>query len=301
MAAYYDLGAHTRPVSTTSPEAQTWFDRGLVWCYGFNHEEAIRCFERAAECDPGLAMAHWGIAYAIGPNYNKAWDAFEEEELVDAVARAYAEIARAVALAETATPVEQAIIAALARRFQTTAPAADPAVWDAAYADAMRDVYRRFGDDLDVAALFAEALITRTPWLLWDLDTRPAGCRRRHRGGGRGARGGDRAARPAAPRPAAPVRAHDGDVAALRSARCRPRTTCATSFPTPGTWCTWRRTSTCSAACTATSWSRTTARSWPTASTWSGRARSTSTACTGATTTTSSSTARCSSASSSRP
>ena len=76
-----------------------------------------------------------------------------------------------MALAETATPVEQAIIAALARRFQTAAPAADPAVWDAAYADAMRDVYRRFGDDLDVAALFAEALITRTPWLLWDLDT----------------------------------------------------------------------------------------------------------------------------------
>ena len=99
MAAYYDLGAHTRPVSTTSPEAQTWFDRGLVWCYGFNHEEAIRCFERAVESDPGLAMAHWGIAYAIGPNYNKAWDAFEADELVDAVGLAYAEIATATSLA----------------------------------------------------------------------------------------------------------------------------------------------------------------------------------------------------------
>jgi tetratricopeptide (TPR) repeat protein len=171
MAAYYNLGAHTRPVSTASPEAQTWFDRGLVWCYGFNHEEAIRCFEHAAAADPGLAMAHWGIAYAIGPNYNKAWDAFEADELVDAVALAYAEIATAVSLAANATQVERALIDALARRFQTSTPAADAAVWDAAYADAMRDVYRQFPDDLDVAALFAEALITRTPWLLWDLDS----------------------------------------------------------------------------------------------------------------------------------
>jgi tetratricopeptide (TPR) repeat protein len=171
MAAYYDLGAHTRPVSTASPEAQTWFDRGLVWCYGFNHEEAIRCFERAAEADPGLAMAHWGIAYAIGPNYNKAWDAFEADELVDAVALAYAEIATASSLVGSATPVERALVDALARRFQTATPAADAALWDAAYADAMRDVYRQFPDDLDVAALFAEALITRTPWLLWNLDS----------------------------------------------------------------------------------------------------------------------------------
>ncbi len=171
MPDYYDLGAHTRPVSTASPEAQTWFDRGLVWCYGFNHEEAVRCFERAAAADPGLAMAHWGIAYAIGPNYNKAWDAFEADELVDAVALAYTEIATAASRAANATPVERALIDALARRFQTSAPTADPALWDAAYADAMRDVYSRFGDDLDVVALFAESLITRTPWLLWDLDT----------------------------------------------------------------------------------------------------------------------------------
>ena len=77
MSDYYDLGGFGRPVSTTSAEAQLWFDRGLVWCYGFNHEEAVRCFGRAAELDPGCAMAHWGIAYAIGPNYNKDWDAFD--------------------------------------------------------------------------------------------------------------------------------------------------------------------------------------------------------------------------------
>ena len=70
----YDLGTYGRPISTSSADAQAWFDRGLVWSYGFNHEEAVRCFERAAEADPACAMAHWGVAYAIGPNYNKAWD-----------------------------------------------------------------------------------------------------------------------------------------------------------------------------------------------------------------------------------
>ena len=74
---YYDLGGYGRPVTTTSADAQAWFDRGLAWCYGFNHEEAVRCFQRAVEADPACAMAHWGIAYAIGPNYNKDWDAFE--------------------------------------------------------------------------------------------------------------------------------------------------------------------------------------------------------------------------------
>jgi tetratricopeptide (TPR) repeat protein len=70
---YYDLGAHGRPVTTDSAEAQLWFDRGLVWTYAFHHEEAVNCFEKAAAADPNCAMAHWGIAYALGPNYNKPW------------------------------------------------------------------------------------------------------------------------------------------------------------------------------------------------------------------------------------
>ena len=78
---YYDLGQHSYPISTSSPAAQLWFDRGLAWTYGFNHEEAIRCFEQALELDPHCAMAYWGIAYAIGPNYNKAWDQFDPVEL----------------------------------------------------------------------------------------------------------------------------------------------------------------------------------------------------------------------------
>ena len=76
MEPYFDLGTYTRGTSTASASAQTWFDRGLVWSYAFHHEEAIRCFERAVENDPGFAPAHWGIAYAIGPNYNKQWEAF---------------------------------------------------------------------------------------------------------------------------------------------------------------------------------------------------------------------------------
>src|SRR5690242_4049511 len=175
VSGYYDLGGFGRPVSTSSPDAQRWFDRGLVWCWGFNHEEAVRCFRRAAELDPGCAMAYWGIAYAIGPNYNKEWAAFEPEELADAVATGHGALAAARGLAGTAAPVERALIEALAERFPAAEPAADCEPWNDAYAAAMRGVHRAFPDDPDVAMLFAEALIGRTPWQLWDLATgRPA-------------------------------------------------------------------------------------------------------------------------------
>ena len=98
----YDLGSHSWPVTTASAEAQTWFDRGLIWCYGFNHEEGLACFRRSAAADPGCAMAYWGQAYAIGPNYNKDWEAFEPQELVDSVGTAHAAIATARELAGSA-------------------------------------------------------------------------------------------------------------------------------------------------------------------------------------------------------
>ncbi|HEY3614097.1 MAG TPA: hypothetical protein VGK92_10345, partial [Gaiellales bacterium] len=144
-------------------------DRGLVWSYGFNHEEAIRCFERALAADAGCALAHWGIAYAAGPNYNKGWEAFDERELSEAVARAHASVQAALALAPAASPIEQALIAALAERYPEPAPAGDLTRWNEAYATAMRGVYAQFGDDADVAALFADALMNRTPWALWDI------------------------------------------------------------------------------------------------------------------------------------
>ncbi|MCO5176251.1 MAG: tetratricopeptide repeat protein [Thermomicrobiales bacterium] len=68
MTDYYDLGSHSRSITTTSPEAQRWFDRGLIWTYGFNHGEALRCFKRAIRADPSCAMAYWGVAYAGGPH-----------------------------------------------------------------------------------------------------------------------------------------------------------------------------------------------------------------------------------------
>lgn len=68
---YYNLGSFHRPITTTNPETQTWFDRGLIWTYAFNHEEAAQCFSKAISLDPSCAMAHWGLAYCLGPNYNK--------------------------------------------------------------------------------------------------------------------------------------------------------------------------------------------------------------------------------------
>src|SRR5690606_34105808 len=89
IAYEYDLGSYTRAVNTASAAAQTWFDRGLAWCYGYNHDEAIRCFERAAIADPGCAMARWGIAYAAGCNYNRPWEAFLPGERARALAKAF--------------------------------------------------------------------------------------------------------------------------------------------------------------------------------------------------------------------
>ena len=167
----YDLGSHSFPVTTGSADAQGWFDRGLLWCYGFNHEEALRCFGRAAAADPACAMAYWGQAYAIGPNYNKDWEAFEPQELINSVGSAHVAVARAGELAEACSEVERSLIGALAARFPEDTPPEECAPWSDAYAAAMREAYSRHGDDAVVAALFAEALIGRTPWQLWNLDT----------------------------------------------------------------------------------------------------------------------------------
>jgi hypothetical protein len=74
MDDYYDLGSYTRRISTNSDQAQVWFNRGLKWCYAFNHEEALRCFDKVVECDANCAMGYWGRAYAVGPYYNIPWD-----------------------------------------------------------------------------------------------------------------------------------------------------------------------------------------------------------------------------------
>jgi tetratricopeptide (TPR) repeat protein len=171
MTDYYDLGHFSRPITTAVPDAQTWFDRGLAWCYAFNHEEAIVCFERALAHDPGCAMAHWGIAYAIGPNYNKPWEAFDDEDKSQSLERALTASAAASSAVGGASPVERALIGALAKRYPASPDEEDFGPWNDGYAEAMRDVYAAHDDDVDVCALFAEAIMNRTPWALWDLET----------------------------------------------------------------------------------------------------------------------------------
>jgi len=172
MLSYYDLGTHTSPIATSSPDAQRWFDRGLIWNYGFNHEEAIRCYEAALAADPDCAMAYWGIAYSAGPNYNRAWHQIDEQSLAAMLLKTVDAVEQATRLSDKAGPADRALIGAIAARYQSTTPADDLQVWSDDYADAMRAVYRDFGDNLDVAALFAEALMNRTPWHLWDLNAR---------------------------------------------------------------------------------------------------------------------------------
>jgi tetratricopeptide (TPR) repeat protein len=171
MGAYYDLGSYSRMVSTSSIEAQAWFDRGLAWCYGYNHDEAVRCFEKAAKADPRCAMAWWGIAYAAGPNYNKQWKAFDTVDLERSLATAYKATAEALKLAPSASPVEKALISPLALRYPVGDPGQVTPIWNDVYAAAMRKVYQAHAQDLDVAALFAEAIMNRTPWQLWNITT----------------------------------------------------------------------------------------------------------------------------------
>jgi tetratricopeptide (TPR) repeat protein len=164
---YYDIGDFHHKVSTDSDMAQTWFNRGLAMCFGFNHEEAVRCFERAIKEDSGLAIAYWGLAYAWGPNINNM------EILPHQIAQAELAVRLAKLLAEDATEVERALIEALAARYAVPAPE-DRGPLNRAYADAMRQVYDKHRDDPTVAALFAEALMDLEPWQHWSPSGEPS-------------------------------------------------------------------------------------------------------------------------------
>jgi tetratricopeptide (TPR) repeat protein len=168
---YYDLGAYSRPITTKSAEAQVWFDRGLNWVFGFNHAEAIKCFGKALGQDPGCAMAQWGISYAAGPNYNLPWHLYDPAGKAQALAAAYDAMQAALTLADRATPVEQALIRALPARYPQREPIEDQSEWDKAYTKVMRKVFADFRGDLDVACVFAEAIMNETPWKMWDLPT----------------------------------------------------------------------------------------------------------------------------------
>ena len=159
------LGDLHHPVSTKNPQAQQFFDQGLRLIYAFNHDEAARSFQRAADLDPKLAIAYWGVAEAVGPNYN---DPASDDRFL----AAHQAIQKAADLSSGASPVEQAYIQAMALRFPAD-PKADRRHAAEAYHDAMRDVAKKFPDDLDAATLFAESGMDLHPWGLWHHDGTP--------------------------------------------------------------------------------------------------------------------------------
>lgn len=160
------LGEVYHPVSTKNDEAQQFFDQGLKLVYGFNHDEARRSFQRAAELDPKLAMAWWGVALTLGPNYNLPVDAQSEKA-------AYQAVQRALALKENASEHERAYIDALVTRYSDD-PKADLHALDVAYKKAMGKLAARYPDDLDAATLYAESMMDLNPWKLWSADGKPA-------------------------------------------------------------------------------------------------------------------------------
>jgi tetratricopeptide (TPR) repeat protein len=160
------MGPHRHPIRTSNADAQKFFDQGVVLLYGFNHEEAYRSFARAAELDPSSPMPHWGMALVLGANYNDP--APEAERLKNA--RAEAE--KALALSSGGAENERAYVQALARRYAAD-PAAEKDTLARDYAAAMRELTRRYPDDLDAATLYAESLMNLRPWKLWTPDGKP--------------------------------------------------------------------------------------------------------------------------------
>lgn len=162
------MGTHQRKITTTSRDAQEWFNQALVWAYSFNHDEAIRSFAEAGRLDVDAAMPWWGVAYCNGPHINNpivdeahasaAWDALQ----------------KALARRDEASPVERALIDALAKRYAHPQPA-DRRPLDEAYAAAMGAVWQAHRDDADVGTLYAESLMDLQPWDLWNRDGTPKG------------------------------------------------------------------------------------------------------------------------------
>ena len=160
------LGSYTRTITTTSPEAQKYFNQGLNFLFGFNHGAAIRAFQAAETIDPGCAMAHWGVALACGPHINFPVVPPPAAEL------AWKELALAQEHVAHTSAVEQALIEALSHRYADPQPE-DRGPLDQAYADAMRSAWKAHSDDPDVGALFAEAMMDLRPWDQWTHEGQP--------------------------------------------------------------------------------------------------------------------------------
>src|SRR5947209_6496435 len=160
------LGDVHHPVSTKNSQAQQFFDQGLKLVFGFTHDEARKSFQRAAELDPKLAMAWWGVSLTLGPNYSLPVDPEREKAGYDAAQRA-------VALKPNASESERGYIDAVAVRYSND-PKADFHQLDVTYKDAMSKLAARYPDDLDAVTLFAESAMNLNPWRLWTADGKPA-------------------------------------------------------------------------------------------------------------------------------
>lgn len=170
------LGSHHHPISTKNPETQKFFDQGMALNFGFNHDEAIRSFQRAIELDPEAAMPYWGVAWAFGPRY--AWTAVTpgSDILLDVNPErekgAYLAVQRALSMSSQAPQNERRYIEALAKRY-SAAPNPDRKNLMANYRDAMAGLVKEYPDDLDAQVLYAESLMLRRPWQLWKADGTP--------------------------------------------------------------------------------------------------------------------------------
>jgi tetratricopeptide (TPR) repeat protein len=160
-----DLGSLHHPITTNNPDVQKAFDQGLTLVYAFNHDEAINSFKRAIELDPECAMAHWGIALALGPNYNLDVDPPREKQ-------AYEEIQKALKLSEKVSEPERDFMKALAVRYSNEEKPDLPAL-ATKYRDAMRELAKKYGDDLDAQTLYADSMMVLHPWQLYTHDGKP--------------------------------------------------------------------------------------------------------------------------------
>lgn len=163
---YTGLGDHTRSVATSSHEAQKYFDQGLAFMYAYNHDEAFRAFQRAAELDPHCAMAHWGASLSMGKNYNYPFFPPEKAKA------AWKSLELAQATSKNESQANRALIEALAARYADPLPE-NTRPLEEAYARAMKAVSEKFPRDADIGSLYAESLMNLRPWDLWTVDGQP--------------------------------------------------------------------------------------------------------------------------------
>ncbi len=164
---FTNLGNLHYPISTKNERAQAFFDQGVKLSYAFNHAEGHRSFMEAARLDPNAAMAHWGTAFALGPNIN---DPLPTEERKNKINEA---MVKARKLASKSSAKEQALIAALSARYSEDLTK-DVAALNMAYMIAMEKVVQQFPKDTNIQILYAASVMNTVPWNYWDKDGNPS-------------------------------------------------------------------------------------------------------------------------------